>query len=176
MYSAPTSGLMHTPSHSIDNLTGGWMAFQESPNTATAWGTQYRAIYVPIRVVDRCVVRKLGFASAAAAAGNVDVGLYDANGARLVSSGPTTKTGTGVQVVDVADTTIGPGLYYIGLNNDTTTDTVTALAGTAPVPAARGVLTETLGGVALPASASWAVDNVLSFIPIVTALLVTEVS
>lgn len=172
----PAQGQWAGSHHSIDNLTGGWMTYQTLPTNATPWGTQYRAIYVPIRVPRRVVVRKLGYANTSTATGNYDIGLYDAAGTRLVSSGSTAKTTSAATITyDMTDTTIGPGLYYLALNNDTTTDTFIAQLDNVPTPAARGILTETLGSVTLPATATWIVDQTLGFIPIVTALLVTEV-
>lgn len=170
------AGALAFPSHSIDNASNGWRA-SGGVTGNMAWGTQYRAIYVPIRVPRRVVVRKMGWVTSGVAAGNSDVGIYDTSGTRLVSSGSTTNTSTTTtRVADITDTTVGPGLYYFALNNDTTTDTFTAFSLAAPIPASRGVLTETLGSVTLPATATWAVDQTLVFIPYITALLVTEIS
>lgn len=172
----PAKGQWAGPLHSIDNMSS-WYSYQDNAVTSTAWGTQYRAVYVPVRVPVRCVVRKLGYASSTTATGNIDIGLYDASGVRLVSSGSTAKVGaTSLAVVDVTDTTIGPGGYYIALNNDTTTDTFSCTSESAPRAAAYGLLTETLGSVVLPATATWIVNQTLTFSPVVSALLVTEVS
>jgi len=153
------------------------MAWQGTALTASAWGTANRALYVPVRVPRACVVKELGFAAETTGTGNVDVGLYDAAGTRLVSTGSTAKIVTqAIQAIDVTDTPIQRGLYYLGLNNDTTTDTFASSALAAPIGAALGVLAEALGSVTLPATAAWAIDNTVAFIPVVTALLVTEVS
>jgi hypothetical protein len=152
-----------------------WGSF--TPSTTTAWATQYRAIYVPVRVPQRVTVVELGVSNGTTATGNIDIGLYDSAGTRLVSTGSTAKSASAViQAIDVTDTTIGPGLYYLGLNNDTTTDTVGCEIASAPLPAAMGVLAETLGAVTLPATASWGVSQTLGFVPFIVALLVTEVS
>lgn len=145
--------------------------------TGTAWGTQYRAIYVPVRIPSAVTVVELAYGCQSTATGNVDIGLYTASGSKLISTGSTAKsTSTAVISVDVTDTSITAGLYYLALNNDTTTDTFQALSDTAPTPAARGVLTETLGSVTLPATASWAVDNTLAFIPLIAAMQITEIA
>jgi hypothetical protein len=173
----PAQGQWADHRHSIDPIRDGWVGAQVVWSTTSAWGTQYRAIYVPVRVVRRVVVRQLGWVSSATAAGNCDVGIYDQGGTRIVSTGSQTNTSTSnTRVVDITDTTIGPGCYYLALNNDTTTDTFVSYAATAPELAARGVLTEALGSLTLPSTASWAVDNTLTFIPVPVALLVTEVS
>lgn len=174
---APTSMVPWAiPSHSIDTLQWSWIAPQQIVAATVAWGTANRAIYVPTRVPRRVVVRKIGASTGSTSAGNIDVGIYDASGALVVSSGSTAKASSITQVIDVADTTIGPGLYYLALNNDTTTDTFVALDLNPPFPAAYGVLTQTLGSVTLPATASWAVDNTLTLIPAVVMLTGTEVS
>jgi len=173
-----TSVLWAGSRHSIDNVTNGWMTWQAGASSAVpAWGTQYRAIYVPVGVPRRCIVLELGFVNASTGAGNVDVGIYNSAGVRLVSTGTQAKgTTTSIWTYNVTDTTIGPGLYYIALNLDTATDTVYGTTATAPTPMARGLLTETLGSITLPATATWAYDQTLAFVPLVNALLVTEIS
>jgi hypothetical protein len=152
------------------------MSPQAGVTAVSAWGTQYRAIYVPVRVPRRVTVLELGAAVESTSTGNVDIGLYDRFATRLVSTGSTVKLSSLTQAIEATDTTIGPGLYYLALNNDTTTDTFTTWSLTAPAPAANGVLTETLGAVTLPATATWALDNTLTIVPVISALLVTEVS
>lgn len=175
---AQLSSAQWAESHlSIDNLTGGWMTYQSSAATSTAWGTANRAIYVPIRVPHRITVKELGYVCNSTATGNIDIGLYDSAGTRLASTGSTAKANsTKTVALDVTDTTIGPGLYYVALNNDTTTDTFYCFSDTAPNPAARGILTQAVGAVTLPATATWALDQTLAFIPLLSALPVTELA
>jgi len=56
----------------------------------------------------------------ATASGNFDTGLYDSQGNRLVSSGATAKGNAAAQILDVTDTRIGAGLYYLALAADGT--------------------------------------------------------
>ena len=173
----PSTGQWAGSHLSIDNLTGGWMAHTRGASTANAWGTANRAIYMPIRVPRRVIVRELGYASSTTGAGNIDIGLYDQSGTRLISTGSTAKSATAaLEAIDVTDTTIGPGLYYIGLNNSTTTDTFISVSTGTEQAAIQGVLIQAVGAVTLPATATWSIDHALEFIPIVSALLVTEVS
>ena len=144
-----------------------------SSSTAT-YPTADLAIYVPVRVKTRVVVRKM-LAAIATASGNVDIGIYNAGGTRLVST--STTAAAAPLVVDVTDTTLGPGLHYLAVVADNTTITFDRDNPTAPTLAASGVLTEQLGaGAALPATATWAVNQTLAYLPMVAALLVTEVS
>lgn len=174
----PTRAFWATPRFTIDTLHDGWASWQNVTTSSGVWGTANRAVYIPIGVKVRVTVVSLGFANGTTATGNIDIGLYDAAGVRLVSSGSTAKgTGNEITVMDVTDTTIGPGLYYLALNNDTTTDTfIGTTADTPPYPASRGLLVEALGAVTLPATASWSIDNTLAIAPTLTALLNTVVT
>ena len=50
-------------------------------------------------------------------AGNVDVGIYNAGFHLIVSSGAVAQAGVNViQVLDIADTWIGPGLFYMAVS------------------------------------------------------------
>ena len=159
--------------HSIDTVKDAWIGYQAGAGaTNTAWGTQYRAIYVPVRVLQRVTVLEMAYYENTAT-GNFDIGIYDAAGTRLVSLG-STAVGSNWVAVNTTDTVIGPGCFYLAFNSDTAADTYYATTDAAPIPAARGILTETLANVTLPATATWAVDQTLAFIPFLSALLVTE--
>ncbi len=49
--------------------------------------------------------------------GNIDVGIYDSSGTRQVSSGSTVQSGT-QQIVDIADTVLAAGNYYMTIVAD----------------------------------------------------------
>lgn len=81
-----------------------------------------RAVYIPLRITAVCVVRRLWWAngSTVSASYNVDVGIYaDAGykpGAKLIATGSTAQgTATEVQFVDVTDTTLAPGRYWLAI-------------------------------------------------------------
>ena len=80
------------------------------------------AFYHPVVVPVTCVVRRMWWAngSTVSASYNIDVGIYaDAGrkpGRRLVSTGSTAQgTASVVQFVDVTDTVLPPGLYWLGM-------------------------------------------------------------
>lgn len=177
-YRAPTSATWSTPRFSIDTLSDGWVIWQNLGSNAFAWTTANRAIYVPVRVPQRVKVLQLAYLPSTTATGNIDIGLYDQAGARVVSSGSTAKSATAaVIIVDVTDSVIGPGLYYLALNNDTTTDTfLGATIETPPFQSARGVLVEQLASVTLPATAAWSTDDTLAIAPQLAAMLNTVVT
>jgi len=152
--------------HSLDTFTHGAVLTSTQTITSTAWPTTNLAIYVPLRVPVAMVVVKLWYGSGSTGTGSNDIGLYDSNGARLVSNGNAAKPASATEDVrDVADTTIGPGLYYLALVASNSTDTYYAETDAAPMCAAIGVLTEALGSTVLPASASWAVNQTLAYYP-----------
>ena len=174
----PASGLMAGLRFTVDTINDSWMPWLTAPAGGQAWGTANRAIYIPVRFPTSGVVKELGYvAEGSAATGNIDIGLYDASGTRLCSTGSQTKAlSDTVAVFDVTDTTVQRGLYYLALNNSTTTDTFYADIPAAPNLAARGVLTEAVGAVTLPATATWALNQTLALFPVIVALMVTEVS
>ena len=139
--------------------------------------TAFLALYVPVLIESRCIVRKLGIANGATASGNLDLGLYSVDGVRLTSAGSTAQAGTSAeQWLDVADVTIQPGCYYLAVAFDGTTGTVQrASLSSAPAVAAAGVLTQDLGAsVVLPATATFARTHSLTFYPILMAATATN--
>ncbi len=84
--------------------------------TSGAWPLANMAIYIPVRVDTPVVVTKLFVVNGSAVTGNVDIGLYTLDYARLLSTGSTAQSGTNaVQSIDVTDTPLDAGLYYLAL-------------------------------------------------------------
>lgn len=76
--------------------------------------------FIPLALPYPVTVTKLWWVNGGAVAGNVDMGIFAEDGTRLVSAGTTAQVGTtNVQSVDVTDTTLGRGRYYMGLCSDT---------------------------------------------------------
>lgn len=141
-----------------------------TPSVATVGQVAYPAvnlaIYIPIAISRPAVVLKLWVVEGGIGTGNFDLGLYNSAGTRLVSTGATAKAAiVSLHTVDVTDTTVGPGIYYIAMVADSATDTYEGDNDAAPNYASLGVLTESLGSTALPATASWALNNTLAFYP-----------
>ena len=173
--SGPQFGLWRR-AFSIDTHTHGFFPLLGS-SAATTYPVANQAYYVPVAVRQRVVVRKLWVAVGSTATGNLDVGVYDAVGVRIVSAGSTAKTSDTEQVVDVTDTTIGPGLYYMALNCSNNTDTFFMDSNSsAPTLGGIGVLSEAVGSVTLPATATWAVDQTVTKYPLMGMFLGTVVS
>ena len=93
---------------------------------SATWPTANKAIFMPFRVFHSqgITVLVLAWMNGATATGNVDMGIYDAAGTKLVSTGSTAQSGTStIQQVDVTDTLLGPGLYYFALALSSTSGT-----------------------------------------------------
>src|SRR5512139_3522493 len=101
-----------------------------TPPTSATYELANRAVYVPVLVPVTCVAKRLWWAngSTVSASYNVDVGVYlDASfkpGTKLVSTGSTAQgTASEVQFVDVTDTTLAPGRYWLALSCSSTSAT-----------------------------------------------------
>lgn len=123
--------------------TGGAMA-------SAAWATANQARYVPFWLPEPFLVVKLLAYNGATAAGNTDIGVYDANGNELISIAAAAQAGTSAwQEFDVTDTWLVSGLYYIGLLNTTTTGTYFAWASK-EYGRLAGVFSQAVGAGTLP--------------------------
>ena len=168
-YTSPSYGLLWDNGNAINTVMSGPDYLGLNFTNSGAVPAADMAVYSPVLVKRRCIVRRL-FLSVLGAAGNVDIGVYDALGTRLVSSGLTAAASD--LTVDVTDTVIGPGLYYLAFLGDTvTTLTVISQLSSAPFPAAAGIRAQQMGaGGSLPATASWTVNQTLDRFYVVAAI------
>lgn len=105
------------------------------------WPAANRAIFVPIVVHSAFTVAQLFCANGGAVSGNVDVGLYDTGGNRIVSSGSTAHAGTGtLQFFNVTDTPISAGVYYMAMVLDSTSGAIAGCVPAIGITQAFGVL------------------------------------
>lgn len=97
---------------SLLNLTGGAASISAlwAANKPMAFGF----------VLDEAfTVYQLGWINGNSPGGNADIGIYDASWNRKVSAGSTACAGAATwQFVDVADTALAPGSYYLAFNKD----------------------------------------------------------
>lgn len=129
-------------------------------NTATAaWPSANLAIFVPVRIgYPYTAVKMFWLNGSSVGTNNVDIGIYDSQGNRLVNSGSTLTAGaTGIQVVSITSTILEPGLYYMAMVMDGTTNTTlrAATGGVATPWAAMGCY-QMATAFALPATATFA--------------------
>ncbi len=83
------------------------------------------AIYVPFSVVTPLPIAQIFWYNGATASGNVDAGIYDSRRKKIISTGSTVQAGVNaLQVVNVTDTWIGSGLYFLAIAMDNVTGTL----------------------------------------------------
>lgn len=105
-----------------------------SSNASTAWGTANLALYVPVTMDAPFTVRRFGWRNGATVAGTVDAGLLDAAGAKVLSTGAVSQSGTSaLQVADVTDTDFPAGRYWLSISCSDATATLMALPLTGAV-------------------------------------------
>jgi len=115
------------------------------------WPTANQVYFVPFRMAASAIVTKMFWGNGAAVAGNYDAGIYDLDGNLLVSTGSQAQTGTtSTQVINVTDTALKRGVYYMALVGDTagTTSRIHSAGLTAMFGQAWGMLSQS--GVTLP--------------------------
>jgi hypothetical protein len=94
-------------------LLGGYTGGQQI--VSSTYPSANLAIAVPFQTARALQIRKMFWANGTTAGTNsVDVGVYSLNGSRLVSGGGTLSVGANaLQEVDVTDTMLQPGSYYM---------------------------------------------------------------
>lgn len=92
---------------------------------SAVWPTANTAIYVPLNLPTGYLVKRLWCLNGGTAAGNIDIGIYDAAGNRLTSSGAVAQAGTNaIQHFDITDYLLAPGSYYMAMSCSLGTATV----------------------------------------------------
>ena len=124
---------------------------------SATWPANNLAIYFPVSLEELTQVAQFWCVNGAVASGNVDMGLYAADGTRLSSIGSTAQSGTStLQVFDVADLVLSPGWYYVALALSSTVGTILAATLANAALGRIGGLLEETSAFALPATATFA--------------------
>lgn len=132
---------------------------------SASWPSANRAIYLPFElwqpftIYEACINNGSG-----ASAGSWDVGVYTADGTRIVSSGAVAQSGVNaIQTISLS-ARLGRGVYYMALLATSGSTTIyRSSAGAANDYLLWGALQEATGGT-LPATATFA-TNSTAFIP-----------
>jgi hypothetical protein len=96
---------------------------------STTWEFANRAVYLPLLLNASLVARRVWWANGATTSGGatIEVGVYADSGygpgAKLVGGSATQGTASQVQFVDVTDTSLPPGLYWIAITSSSATST-----------------------------------------------------
>lgn len=108
------------------------LAMTAAGSGSAVWPSANRALYLPFELWEAATVTQMSILNGTVVSGNMDVGIYDAAGSRLVSSGSIARANASdLQVVDLADTALDPGLYYMALAISTGSDNVFRWSGVA---------------------------------------------
>ncbi len=103
-----------------------------STSASVAWTATSKAYFYEFQATDFCTAYNLLFFVGSVSSGNIDMAIYDAEKNRIVSIGSTAmsaSTGT-VQVLNITDTTLGPGRYLLAAACDNGTGTAMKMAAT----------------------------------------------
>lgn len=134
----------------------GAMAGEIGTAGGVVW-TANLAVYVPFLVPAPFVVRRLVVAEApVATVENWDLGVFTADGEKIVSTGSTAHVNTTTTYVTVAEKLLMPGRYYFGYSNDSTGQVFNATAVVLEHLKIGGVFEEA-SAFPLPARATFAV-------------------
>lgn len=142
-----------------------------SPTQSGVWDAVNRAIYTPVIVSVPVTVFQMALTVVTSAAGNVDVGIYDYLGNRLVSAGVTAIAASGVQAWDVTDTYLTPSVYYLaGWCSTVTTASFQMFNGAQTATRVAGVQNEGSLASGLPATAAFSAATT-NKVPLIVASL-----
>lgn len=93
--------------------------------SGAAWPSANLAIFCPVVVPAPVRVRQLGWVNSTNVTDKINLGIFDRALAKVVETGDTQATGTNaVQLVNITDTDLQPGLYYLAMACNGTTSVV----------------------------------------------------
>lgn len=139
-------------------------------NAAAVWPAINKALYIPVLLNRHATAYQMGVI-VGTQSGNLDVGIYDMNGVRLVSAGSTAVAAAGLQIVNITDTPLSPGLYYLAMCVDNTTAAFNRGSVGAVQSQVSGMQEQAVGAVTLPSTATFA-NPAASYCPVIMASLV----
>lgn len=127
-------------------------------NYASAtWPTANLAIYYPFVLRSAILVTQLWTSNGAASSQTRDVGIFSFDGTKLISSGSTAGSGTtALQLYNVTDTMIGPGIFYMGMSSSGTTNAFTRMTPSTATRANAFGMYQQVTAFPLPANATFA--------------------
>jgi hypothetical protein len=140
---------------------------------SAAWPSANLAIYVPVRVYRTCTVYKMATGCGATAGGNFDLGIFTWSGVKLVSTGSTARSASSEVIVDVTDTQLHPGRYWLGMSANGTDNYMTTGAALNAGFAKQAGMRQQATAFALPSTATFA-TVAQSLVPHIAAYLRSE--
>lgn len=134
-------------------------------STGAVWPTANMAFYIPVIVEAPCTAYMMAI-MVTTQAGNVDVGIYNETGTRLVSAGSTATAAAGIQTFDITDTPLGPGIYYLAMACSSTSAAFFRASPNGNIHRTCGLASQT-SALALPSTATFATGQ--TYVPVVQA-------
>lgn len=90
-----------------------------------AWPAANDALFLPLNLSRPIHVKRLFALNGNVTGGNIDLGVYSADGGLITSIGSTAQSGaSALQFFDITDVFISPGLYYVAVAKNDTTGTL----------------------------------------------------
>lgn len=124
-----------------------------SPSAAN-WPSANLALFVPLRLPNSTTIKRFWYISGNAT-GNVDIGLYDAAGNKIVSTGSTAQgTSNQIDFISVTSTPVSVGDYYLAIAYASTT--ATPFRATSPGVARYLGVVQMASALPLPTTATFA--------------------
>lgn len=137
--------------------------------TATAqWLSADLVLLYPIVLEKPITAVSMFTLNGTTANGNIDVGIYDKAGTRIVHNAAAAQAGTSaIQSFNIADTTFGPGLFYMAITMSSTTGTLfRATSGVTQDLNSRGMAQATSTGSLPPILTYSALSTANNFVPV----------
>lgn len=126
-------------------------------NSTAVFPSANRALYIPIHMPVAFKIARFWVSNGSNATGNVDVGLSDESGDKLISTGSTARSGAStIQYIGVTDASFGPGTYYLDIALDTTAGSLQRLAASSISQPRVGGMFQEDSAFPLPSTATFA--------------------
>jgi hypothetical protein len=145
---------------------GGGLPMCGAMSTTATWPTANLAIYVPFRIIYPYSPVNIIHHNGSTTAGNRDLGVYDIEGNRLVSTGSITTTSSNSIQNSTISVTLLPGLYYYAMSCASATNVTYGWTTANAAQAAAYGCYQQASALPLPATATFAA-MASSFIPLV---------
>jgi hypothetical protein len=160
--------------NSLESLGGLLTAYAAPPGSfsaSAAYPLANLALYIPFVVCQRVPVVRLFSNNGGGVSGNIDLGIYDHTGQRLVSTGSTAQAGVSAPQMFTVAVTLGAGRYYLAVAMDNTTGTLRRYNLSALHWVGAGVAEQT-SAFPLPATATFATMT-RAYMPIIGLSTIT---
>jgi hypothetical protein len=118
----PAEGFIHV-CNSIRSLGSAFRFISQDYGSNATWPVANKALFFPFSIPSPQKVRSV-YWTLGTASGNIDAGIYDVAGRKIVSTGSTALSGVNnSQYVSLTATDLSAGFYYLALAVDNTTAT-----------------------------------------------------